>query len=1584
VQGPSIDSRYEILRQLGAGGFAEVWLAKDLATGQSVVLKRPLRSDTEALDALRHEFSIGATLDHPGIARAIDLILDPGLGGPCLVSEAVEGSPSTAARAAASHSQVLCWAVGLAETLVFLHGRGLVHGDIKPDNILISSRDQSPRLIDFGLARLIGATGGGTASTTAPEVLAGAPLAPSSDLFSLGATLYYWLFGRFPFGSKLESRLATLSRRPAIPSAGAISGGLHTLLRSLLAPEPGERPTSALMLATQLAALGARVSSPRFIDPEARAQALPLIGRERALARLQPACSGVQQVRAFQLDGPPGAGHSRILGEVARQARLAGRRVIRTQQLSAAQLGALVDGHRVTIVLDRAGAKHDELTRLALQQLASWLGHARDAVLVFAGDGDVVPGAEQIGLDRLEAQHVSEIVSALLPGAWTPDALARRLARESDGLPGRIVNALIAAVRVGYAVDRGLGGWDLSILAQRPTPSPGRPSSAAEREAAFDTIPAEAELVLALLAATRGPLLIADLIAASALSAEAIADATRWLLAHRLVISSANGSVDLRHGTATIPKRSLSTEHRERLIRVLARRRPTGGRDLIAPWLATLARCVSSTANQRLAGRLFRRAVSEALICGKPDLAAELLTGSSEYDDPIAAAWILDARAEIWLAQGRADLAADAFQQAAELFERSGRLDSASLAWSRTARSLGQSGSREPAKTAAARSLALARNARARGHALYEQGVLAAIAGEYAESLDRFERALDLAEPDELLARRTHAARARCLVLLGRWDDAEADFRSAERAAIENQDEGLMVAMRLARIQAALKARRPSDALTLAAQSRTELTARGDADGLALLASIASDAAGALGEWEQALREAESALRWREVDGRPQWIGTAALRLARLVLLLGDLRRARALIDRALAAFGEQFEDRAEAHVLAARLAAIESDPAAAREAVVQLERFADAKWCAIARAWHSIAERNDSALTAGLAGLESVGTLHPEAAALAALALAQADPERARTHAIEAQSLAERESDFDSALLAMLAEERACRRASLQVEVARVRSALQSRLRDAAHRLKSASLRSSFLDRPDRRALLESQEVTGDAQRLAALYNVVAELNLRRDPEAVITTLLDRALETIGAERGAVILLQDHELRVIQARGVEPQTAADAVSLSRTILSRAKGGESVLTVDPAHDPRFTESRSVAIFAIRAVLCVPLQVKNRIVGALYLDSRDPQVRFTATDLAFAEALAHHAALALETAREFRRLLQEIEDLRAEVGRTDQVGPLIGRSAAMREAIRMIRAVAPTHFPVLICGESGTGKKIAARQIHRLGPKPEGPFVRIGSESLPSSIVDSTLFGHQKGAFTSADRSHTGLLAEAHGGTLFLDEVGELAVEVQSKLLTVLESRCVVPIGSNQALPADFRLICATKHDLEELTVQGKLRREFLYRIRVLTVQLPPLRERLEDIPEVATQLLHRLMPTPDPYSIEPALLELLRRWSWPGNVRELESVLTRLVMLATGPVLTVETLRRDPQLAEQFRQLPHRRRPLKWSELERDAIRQALIFHGGNRELAAQELGMSRATIFRKIREYDLENAGRSPDPTSFGPYDSP
>jgi len=330
----------------------------------------------------------------------------------------------------------------------------------------------------------------------------------------------------------------------------------------------------------------------------------------------------------------------------------------------------------------------------------------------------------------------------------------------------------------------------------------------------------------------------------------------------------------------------------------------------------------------------------------------------------------------------------------------------------------------------------------------------------------------------------------------------------------------------------------------------------------------------------------------------------------------------------------------------------------------------------------------------------------------------------------------------------------------------------------------------------------------------------------------------------------------------------------------------------------------------------------------------------------------------------------KRLYAENRLLREQLESRRGLGALIGSSVKMQKVYETILKVAARRHPVLVLGESGTGKELVAHAIHAFGPWRDLPFVPVDCGALSTTLIESELFGHVRGAFTGANQNRSGLLVAGGKGTVFLDEIAELPVELQSKLLRAIQEREVRPVGSNRSTPLEARIIAGTNQHLEGAITRGTFRKDLFFRLNVVSIKLPPLRERRTDIPALVHHFIDRYGGSSGTKAVSNEAMSRLMSYDWPGNVRELENCVQRALALGSGPEIQMRDL--PSNLLYAMESGPGERQISTLRELERDAIRQALEMTAGDRLRAAKLLGIGKTTVYRKIKEYGLENIASS------------
>jgi len=482
----------------------------------------------------------------------------------------------------------------------------------------------------------------------------------------------------------------------------------------------------------------------------------------------------------------------------------------------------------------------------------------------------------------------------------------------------------------------------------------------------------------------------------------------------------------------------------------------------------------------------------------------------------------------------------------------------------------------------------------------------------------------------------------------------------------------------------------------------------------------------------------------------------------------------------------------------------------------------------------------------------------------------------------------------------------------------------------------------------------------------LSALMKISTQINSIRGLDNLLERLLDLLFEVVPAERGAILLTDESSFETSLVFGLDRVYGKDAaVNVSRTIVQQVlRDGVALLANDaPSESGLVTDSLIEA--RTHSVMCVPLILFDRKLGVIYLDSTVTRDHFNREHLQLVTAIAGIAAVAIENARQFEWLETENERLRTDVNIEHN---MVGESAAMQRVYHFISKVAPTDATVLISGESGTGKELAARAIHRNSKRAQKPFMAVNCAALNESLLESELFGHEKGSFTGAFAQKKGRLEIADGGTVFLDEIGELTPPLQVKLLRVLQEREFERVGGTVTINVDLRLIAATNKNLEEAIEMGQFREDLYYRLNVVSLEMPGLRERREDIMLLANYFADKFGGRSNRklkgFSAE--VRNCLIAYDWPGNVRELENTIERAIVLGTTEWILPEDL---PEAVLEMRETGGLTTPYHAMVVQnkKQIILRALEEANKNHSEAARLLGIHPNYLHRLIRNLNLE-----------------
>ena len=1613
------------------------------AGDEEVVLRINQRDkDRESLT----ELTLLASASHPGLAK---LHSHGSLEGWTWVARQwVEGRPLNEVAGESSLARVGKLIADLTPALAHLHDLGFLHGDLKPDNVLVTA-EGAPILTDFGLslassnsppAQTRGVSGSFFA--LAPEVLLQRAPDARADLFALGVMLHQLLIGK---RTSAREFYANFPHIPYFEATGTSSEDLPEWAReitsALLELDPDRRPGSAITAGRALATAlgmeleGIRESRPRLVWPRT-------LGRDHWMEqwvegvrhdfqRFQrhsgPARSPVRPQRILV---PPGENPAEFTAHLSFQAALE-RIPVRTVDLAndlreVHNTAELDQWARETIATSQdtclfvhlphgdqwCERAREMLARTSLQSQSDPLQHSACLLIT------TVHGHPKLVVDedtwvlhqvpRASEQHIQHYLEerVLFEEIEELPAFAGKIALESSGACELIQALLDAYILEGWLVQdatrirarKGIGTARIALEDDQFSPPKLGPEARALASALF---------------VLQEPVTLRDAGELAQLEEAPLAEALRELTRYQLACyDTVRGTLQPTSRALGAPPSLNTNEWRELHARLLEIQSKSKSHNCALRFLAArtdVESVLEQARNHRVSGCPELTIDLVSLLQARVDLVG--LTLEPELLGELAAAWIARGdlnRVEHLIAPSRKstrprDQAMSAFVEGL-LARQKHEFERASTEFAR-ARKLGYRDNGELILSRARLAFEQRQNEELEGlfqelselparsiHARIDTDLRNILAMHWFRN-GRTQEALDE------LTQQLKAARAR--------DDA---FHEAgvliNLATIERHTGKLEKA--LEHFEAAEKLYEEAGYLPGLAQTRAQL-------GASLRDS---------GRFSEAEPKLSSSLEIRERLGDRQ--GHAAA-LGMLGLLHADQGVARAALDelergeRTLAASGRV----QDAMLLATRLdeVRIRVNPEARRKMrSASSERDDPRCWIARARtAWmrgdsKSAAEYAQHGLSRGRA---ANSTRAEEEAQLlldhmeSALQNAEIREVSVKRHvnftspvvAMDEETLRLLESPtFDSDRVRMLARTLAGR--GRKDRAVRLFWAIRARSRDerlandsgregdklfaeVSRGLTDAerkSLSRHLLAMPDPQPSDLEQRASSVARAgyedreiellLEVSKNLVEQANL----PTLLGSIVECALTLTGGKRGFIVLEEDGELHFDTAidsrRG---DIAAPEVETSASVIRRSLEAMIPLRLSNAiDDPLLGSSPSVMDLELRSILSCPFVVKDGVRGVIYVDHKLQSGAFDERSERLISHLAHQAAIAIRQVRHLKeikelndrlkdRVVTTESDLRTaraalrDAGLAEPTTGLIGNSDTMRRVHELIGRAAPTALPVLIIGASGTGKELAARALHELGTRSDGPFVSENCASLPASLVESEFFGYKRGAFTGAEADRQGMFERADGGTMFLDEIGELSLELQAKLLRVLETGEVRRLGDSKLRTVDFRLLAATNRNLEHCVNEGSFRADLYYRLDALRVDMPPLSERVGDIPELVAHFLQlEEAKTGVKRSLSKKVMAALCRRNWPGNVRELANEVSRLCVLSDGDL-------RDPELIR----LPARvdlhsssDQPQTLAEIEQQAILQTIERCNGDKDKAAARLGISRAKIYQRLKAW--------------------
>ena len=1648
--------RYQIVRRVGEGGGGGVFLVRDrLADGAQVVLKR-LHAHAQAGVAqwLVNEFQVLAQLGLPTVASVFDFGLaeadatDP--GGPFFTRAFVDGAPLDVALGAPESldaARVVALVSSAAETLAALHRVGVVHGDLKPANLIVPENGRQVILIDFGLAH--GALGaadrvrGGTLAFLPPErriaLASGESLAPDprADVYALCATLLQLLGAPDPE-----------SEPPASVAGRTELRALFEIARRGCAVDPDRRYATAddvLVAITGGRAVARTIPNRVVLRPEGREAELGALLEHiaRRLVRREGGAASVLIV------GDEGSGRSTLLRELTWRAQLRGVQVLavpgapgdgpmRTLRAGAEILSgttfepsgpdALVAAFRraarrtpVLVVADDLD-QADPAVAAELRSLA--YGCEKDEpLLVLAASTNEASAhgfspAAQLALGPLDETAVTALCAQIL-GPVEP-GVAAAVQTKAGGLPLGVSELLLALAGVGGVtvadVERTQVSTRTRDIALRRVNTLGAP----ERETLAAIVALGSAADAALVAQVTGD-----------------AEALERARISGMVSVRADGRVHLAQAALAdavvdaLPASSRAAIFERTATLLDDDRRPAA--------LRTAAWVRAGNAGRALAH--LEPAVAELRAQGLPLAAASLVADLRRLDATSDSPSLCFLEADLRHAGGdhaeSARIAAMVVDDPDPSLARRARL----LA----GRALVQVGRTDDAVAYLRSGADFAADGDSAGEFHRELANVEFRGGHYAEAAARCEQALGRATRP--------VVRAPLLALWG----LSVSYLGEQTRAIELLEQALATFVQSddvreqARVLAYLAIARDragdlAEARALYERALDRARSAGDVGQMASARLNLGTLLDRLGDLAASLEHFEAASRLAQRAGKPDTALVARLNTAQDLMALGSYPRARAEVESVLADARTLGYREIGAHATAllgvarARLGEVDAGLGLIFEASEQFAAMGQSTAVAdmafevaavlLDRGALGDAQRAAERLTSARDAVPDLGPRAARARMLEArVVFSRGDARGAQKLLGEAIELAERVHDWDSLSHALAVRAQTHQATGAEIHARRDRERALEVLETTAANL-PPDLRSAFWSVPERgnlrsegsspsprdaRASVSFMPLTGalagnaptiiaNDQRLMLLLELSRRVGEETALERVLDLAVRSAVELTNAERGAILLLEaDGALAVRASVGTSGGPGLDE-TFSRSIAETALiDGEVIATHNARGDSRFADFRSVHELAIGAVAAIPMRVRGRTLGVLYLENRARRGLWSPSDVVLVKAFAEQAAVAvdharligeledrgrqLETAnREIESLLaartMELEDARRSLARANEalrsrfaLQGVVGNSAAMRTVAAVVERVRDADVPVVIEGESGTGKEVIARAIHFSGARAKGPFVVVHCGAIPETLLESELFGHVRGAFTGADRDRKGLLASASGGTLMLDEVADMPMKMQVELLRVLQDRKVRRVGSEVEEDVDLRVIAAVNRPLRDLVAEGRFREDLYYRLSVVSLRLPPLRERLDDLPALANHFLTRFAEEQGITRKRLAAESVVRltRGRWPGNVRQLRHVLESAAVMADNDVIEADQLQFDttdaaaiaPSTAPSAPPPAGSPRSAR-KTAERQRIVEALEQANWNKVRAAEILKMPRRTLYRRLEEFGL------------------
>ena len=1615
--GTVIEGCYEILDTVGNGGIGTVYRVWDFREDTIAALKVLNILGDAAQRRFLREFNILSRIRHPRVVVSRRWGLHN--GKPYFSMDFVEGRPLSDLISVVGEREKLksAWLVPFVrqtgEGLAFMHEQGVLHRDLKPSNIMISENNGEPEvtILDLGLARFRDAreqrlTSPGAATGTleymSPELICGRAVDQRSDLYSLGVILYEILTGRPPFTGDDPANILIQHLRklpcPPHPPFREDPTGIEELVMKLLEKEPIDRYSSVGNLLRDLPGIDEQSILQESDTTSVLISPAPVLqpqfqGREREMKALREILreTGHGTGRLVLVSGEAGIGKSQILEEFQADARVQGMRVLtgRCYENGGPPFGPFLEMlrdlaqqpggqgsdmeasvRRVLTFIERPAPADLPDPYTAMETLLELLGDLSretptlvciedlqwtdDLTLRFLDfirrdpdpmplifglacrkveedrlppgienltKGPDAPGIVHLQLEPLGMEETGNLAASMLGEEAVPEAEARRIFRETGGNPLFVVELIRGSVEEGLIWTDSAGGWRWPESREWPIPSGivqaielrlGRLRSAQRQALEYASI-------------FRGPF-----------SFDLIAEV--WREDELQLLETLQGHVRL----------GLLKDVQDR-----------EGDYQFSHGLIQRAVCDGISENRRaLLHQEVGTALEKQLESGGAKMLDDLAYHFSRTND-------VEKMVRYVMSSGRIALRLQDFSNALENF-----------------RTIIERGAFSPDSAGGI----------ATGTVLHLDFLCA-----YAEALCGCDLYIDARRELERVmhwaSEKTPTQKAYALRLLGTTHLNYGEYQKARPMLLEalelfrkhgEAENELSVLGLLSNLYVALgkKTVAVKYCKSAAAKCREMGGSLNEARALMHLAFAAQFTY----RNERSKKLLESSLDILEGDGDRAFRHNCLSLLGRVENRLGNFDRAEEIflgIKDFWAKRGSKLTE-AESYLYLGRIALERGDTEAAEgyardaEQLMSGSRVADEMCRAHSLLAETLAEtgRVEEALCwaeRAWPGVEYGGNIRAIAWTAKAKSLAVAgrhdEVDSLFKHASEVQGAPD---GLEQVYLLIVA-------GAYYLERRRLADARRylGDAREAAERLNLryyAGKAADLLERISEETAMtfSSKEMVPplSEEHLVTLYEASEDLTSVLDLNVLLDRVLDRLKKVSRAERVLIALKDEDAVHVEMARRHNLDDM-ETHEISRGVIKWAmERNEPVLSLNAQVDERFRQRASVTEYGIRSVLCVPLRhAESGVIGALYMDHRKIEDLFREEDTALFTAFANLASIAVVNARMYSRIQEQALFFQEKYEDTYRLGELIGRSQVMQEVFKLVDVAAESDMTVLIQGETGTGKELAAKAIHARSKRSAKPFLSANCGALTHELLQSELFGHKKGAFTGASFDRKGLFASAEGGSVFLDEIGNASPQLQSSLLRVLQDGEIRRVGEAAVRNVNVRVIAATNRDLEADVRNGLFREDLYYRLRVLQIEMPPLRDRIEDIPSLSDHILKRVSSDQrkDVPGFTVGAIRALMDHAWPGNVRELENEIRRAVALVEdGIEVSAELFSKQlehPQCVEGGSRGYFKNRV---AALEKRMIAEALDQHRGNISHTADHLGLSRNGLQKMMSRYGL------------------